>query len=292
MTELKYTPAEALNRSMTREGLKRWTQPGTLRDYWNYEVQERQRRAARTARRLGLIDLDERRSFHPRLPKNLCQYEVREERSLADAGSVCFFQALERGYLVYQLTIIHPHWFVEGGKLSPDDFRRVRNWVSRRARALQLLGQQRLLGCIDIAWEDRRALGGQALWSVHAHALLCVEKEGVRKEQIRPMFNAPPLPPGSGASVQLKRLRTDLDVLLSREYATSAMLLHRGQHRSHYLRSDGQPDVRKRGLSTAQDTELAQVLMQMGPRGRWLLSGLRLGAGGIRIHDGTGTERR
>jgi hypothetical protein len=292
MTTFQPIPSDALRQSRTPEGLKRWTKPGTLRDYWNHEVQQRQWRAARTARRLGLIDLNERRSFHPRLPKNLCQYEVRAERSLADASPTCFFEALERRHRVYLLTVVHPDWFVEGGKLSPDDFRGVRNWISRRARSLQLLGQQRLLGCVDIAWEDRRALGGQALWSVHAHALVCVEARGVRKEEIRPMFHAPPLPPGSGASVQLKRLRTDLDVLLAREYATRAMLLHCGQYRSHYLSADGQPACRKRDLPTAQDTELAQVLMEMGPRGRWLLSGLRMGAEGIRIHDGTGTERR
>lgn len=292
MSTLQMTPSDALRCSMTPEGLRRWTRPGTLRDYWNYEVQQRQWRAARTARRLGLIDLDERRSFHPRLPKNLCQYQVREERTLADAGSTCFFEALGRRHRVYLLTVAHPDWFVEGGKLSPDDFRRVRNWISRRARALRLLGQQRLLGCVDIAWEDRRALGGQALWSVHAHALVCVEAKGVRENDIRAMFNAPPLPPGSGASVQLKRLRTDLDLLLSREYATRAMLLHCGQHRSHYLGGDGQSACRKRDLPTAQDTELAQVLMRMGPRSRWLLSGLRLGADGIRSHDGTGSKRR
>lgn len=266
---------------------------GELWDYHGFEVQWRQKLAARSARRIGEATYSDVRAWKPALVDNLCQYRVRTERMVAQQASECFFDAQNAGFRVYQVTVCHPDWYVPAGQLSVDDINQVREWMTRRARALSVYGQQRMLGFVDVAWDDRTAIGGVAQWCVHAHCLTTVEKRGVGKRRIRPVFRTPPPPNALGNQpLKIQRLRTDLDILRVREYGSRCLLLHHQQHRIRYHREGKSPGARDRNLSAARDKELTSVVNQLGPRPFWILSGLRRRADGVRLHDGAGSARR
>lgn len=265
---------------------------GDLRDYHTFEVQWRQKLAARSARRIGVATYSDVRAFKPQLPESLCQYRVRSERVLAQQASQCFFEALQVHLPVYQITVCHPGWYVPAGQLSVDDIHRVRGWMTRRARALSVYGQQRMLGFVDVAWDDETAVGGVARWCVHAHCLLTVENHSIGEETIRPVFRTPPAATPSKTPVMFQLLKEDLDVQGAREYHSRALLLHHEQHRIQYPRPGRQPGRKDRNLSAARDSELTLVVHQLGPRPFWIMSGLRRGADGVRLHDGLGSARR
>ena len=265
---------------------------GDLRDYHIHEVQWRQKKAARSARRIGVATYSDVRAWKPQLPESLCQYRVRSERVLAHQASQCFFDAQKLDLPVYQITVCHPDWYRPAGQLSVDDIHYVREWMTRRARALSVYGQQRMLGFVDVAWDDETAIGGVAQWCVHAHCLITVENHSVGKETIRPVFRTPPPATAYTKPVVLQLLEEDLDVQGAREYHSRALLLHHEQHRIRYPREGKSPGGRKRNLSAARDAELTSVVHQLGPRPFWILSGLRRGADGLRLHDGDGSARR
>lgn len=261
---------------------------GVLWDYRGHPIHRRQKLAARTARRLGLITLAQQKAHFPALPKNLCQQYVADERARGLQAAQVLIDAAKRNEPVFQVTVCHPAWMVEAGCLRPEVFKEVRDWVTRRARALSIFGQQRLLGCVDLAWQDRREVGGRAHWSAHAHMAVTVEGYDVAKDELHQAFHAPPLPPGYGPSVLVQPLSEDLDVLRATEYASRAMLLD--VKRNHKYYSSG--GKRHRSLAALLDSELAEVYLAMGPKALWLLSGFRRSRDGIVVHNGQGSSRR
>lgn len=251
-----------------------------------YELTRRNREAQRIAWRLGLSPKPSRSFGAEDLPPTLCQRVVAAERRLALAQVYRFIEALERGDEVVFLTVCRPEWTCGEGGLTAKQVGDVRNWMSRRARNLSQYGQQRMMGFVDVAWNDRTAVGEVSHWSVHAHVLIVVE--GLKKgapELCRSAFNCA----GDGErvlkAVFARSLRTDLDILRVGQYNSRALLLEHHQRRRSYRDRNGVAQTRDTKLTVAQSVELAAVVHQVGPKGFWILSGLRRKFGEIQAHS-------
>lgn len=250
-----------------------------------YELTRRNREAQRIAWRLGLSPKPIG-AFGPEdLPPSLCQRVVADERRLAFVRVRRFIEALERGDEVIFLTVCRPEWTCEEGELSAKHIGEVRAWMSRRARNLSRYGQQRMMGFVDVAWNDRTAVGGDSHWAVHAHVLVTIEGvAGGTRRLCRSAFDCA----GDGERVLkpvvAKRLSTDLDVLRVGQYNSRALLLEHHQRRRTYRDRNGIAQTRDAKLTVAQSVELAAVVHELGPKGFWILSGLRRKFGEIQNH--------
>lgn len=243
-------------------------------------ILERNRRARRVAVKLGLVTKGGAES----LPKNLCQRVVAQERALADVATRAFMHAVRRRKFVWFVTVCRPEWTCAAGELSEELVREVRNWMSRRARNLSVFGEQRMLGFVDIAWNDRSATGGVSHWSVHAHVLIMVVGARVSKGDVRKAFACT----GDGDRVRkpvvVKRPKTDADVLKVSEYNSRSLLLEHLQRRRSYYDRDGRLQSRDTSLSVAQLMEFAQLMSAAGPQRFWILSGFRRKLGSVVVH--------
>lgn len=241
-----------------------------------HELTQRNRDAQRLAWRLGLAPKPAPRFGTEVLPPNLCQRIVAAERRLALTQVFRFINALERGEEVMFLTVCRPEWTCLAGNLTADRVRDVRDWMSRRARNLARHGQQRMLGFVDIAWNDRTAVGQVSHWSVHAHVMVRIE--GVRTGT-RKLYRAAFQCDGDGDRVQkpivVKPLATDVDIWRVGWYNSRALLLEHHQRRRSYIDHHGVAQTRDTKLTVAQAVELAAVVNELGPKGFWILSGLR-----------------
>ncbi|HYC68897.1 hypothetical protein [Brevundimonas sp.] len=256
-----------------------------LHDELPHELTRRNREAQRIAWRLGLSPKPARRFGTEELPPNLCQRLVAAERRLAVAQVYRFIDALERGDEVIFLTVCRPEWTCAEGELSTRLICDVRGWMSRRARNLARYGQQRMMGFVDVAWNDRSAVGEVSHWSVHAHVLLVVEgvREGAR-QLCRSAFSCD----GDGDRVLkpivAKTLSTDLDVFRVGRYNSRALLLEHHQRRRSYRDRNGVAQTRDTKLTVTQAVELAAVVHRLGPKRFWILSGLRRKFGEIQAN--------
>jgi hypothetical protein len=252
-------------------------------DYRGDALAERNNKAKKVARQLGLIGLES----EAELPPSLCQKEVARERELAQQAMRRFYRWLERGHRVHFVTVCRPEWTCEAGELTADHVRQVRAWMSRRARNLSRFGQQRMMGFVDIAWNDRSAVGGPGHWDVHAHVLVYVTGLGRRdqKSQLKKAFACR----GDGDRVKrplvIKAPPTDIDLLNVGEYNSRALLLEHFQRRRSYIGKSGRRETRDAPLRKAELLELAMVVNDLGPKPFWILSGLRRKHGRIMRHD-------
>lgn len=250
-----------------------------------HQLTIRNRHAQRIAWRLNLSPKPASRFGAEDIPPNLCQRVVAAERRLAFAQILRFVDALERGDQVVFLTICRPEWTCDAGKLDASMITEVRNWMSRRARNLARHGRQRMIGVVDIAWNDRSAVGQVSHWSVHAHVLVIIEGKG---SGVRDLCRAAFACAGDKAWVDkpiyAKVLKTDLDVLRVGQYNSRALLLEHLQRRRSYVDRLGVSQTRDTKLTVAQAMELATVVHQLGPKGFWILSGLRRKFGTIEKH--------
>lgn len=257
-------------------------------DYRPHIIAERNARAEKVAVRLGLATKEGLESGAERLPENLRQEVAARERELASEALILFIKAIRRGQSVFFITVCRPEWTCGAGELSEAHVRWVRDFISRRARRLSRFGQQRLLGFIDIAWNDRRAIGGESHWNVHAHFLLVVEGGEASEEHVRNAF----LCRGDGdrviRPVVIKRPPTDLDVVKLGEYNSRALVLEHHQGRRSYVDREGRLATRDTPLNVAQLNEFAQLMHDLGPQRFWVLSGLRRKHGRIQRHDARG----
>lgn len=250
-----------------------------------HQLTLRNRYAQRIAWRLGLSPKPARRSGAEDIPPNLCQRVVAAERRLALAQMRLFIDALERGDEVLFLTVCRPEWTCDAGKLDASMIQEVRNWMSRRARNLSRHGRQRMLGFVDIAWNDRTAVNQTSHWSVHAHVLVVIE--GCRQASrrlCRSAFRCIGECERVNKPIVIKRLASDLDVLRVCQYNSRALLLEHHQRRRSYLDRNKIAQTRDTKLTVSQAVELASVVHQVGPKGFWILSGLRRKFGTIEKH--------
>ena len=259
-------------------------------DYRADAIATRNKKAAKVARLLGLMS----QSPKAELPPTLCQREVARERKLAQRAMRRFYRWLERGRLVHFVTICRPEWTCESGELTPELIRQVRAWMARRARNLSRYGQQRLMGFVDVAWNDRSALGGTGHWDVHAHVLVYVV--GVNPRDQKGILRVAFACSGDGDRVMkplvIKRPPTDDDLLRVSEYNSRALLLEHHQLRRSFIAKDGRPDTRDLPLKSVELAELAKVVHKLGPKPFWILSGLRRKHGRVLRHDSTVATRQ
>ena len=241
-------------------------------DYQPHRIAERNRHAKRVAVQLGLVS----KTGVEKLPQNLCQKNVAKERALADAPTRVFIDAARNGKPVWFVTICRPEWTCGAGELTEELIQDVRNWMSRRARNLSAFGKQRMLGFVDIAWNDRSATGGDSHWNVHAHVLIIVDgDEKVLNRDIRKAFACA----GDGDRVRkpvfLKRPPSEEHVLKISEYNSRSLLLEHFQCRRSYYGKDGRLQSRDTKLSLTRQLEFAKLMNSLGPQRFWILSGFR-----------------
>lgn len=252
-------------------------------DYRGDSIAERNNKAKKVARQLGLIS----GQAEAELPPTLCQKVVARERELAQQVMQRFYSWLEKGHRVHFVTVCRPEWTCAAGELSADRVRQVRAWMSRRARNLSRFGQQRMMGFVDIAWNDRSAVGGTGHWDVHAHVLVYVTGLGRRdqKAHLKKAFDCQ----GDGDRVKrplvIKTPPTDIDLLNVSEYNSRALLLDHFQRRRSYVGKSGRRETRDVPLKRAELIELAKVVHELGPQPFWILSGLRRKHGRVMKHD-------
>lgn len=250
-----------------------------------HQLTLRNRHAQRLAWRLGLSPKPARRFGTEDLPPTLCQRVVAAERRLALAQMRLFLDALERGDEVLFVTVCRPEWTCDKGKLTPALIQEVRNWMSRRARNLSRHGRQRMLGFVDIAWNDRTAVNQASHWSVHAHVLIVIEGcQRGSSRLCRAAFRCSSDGERVNTPVMVKRLKTELDVLVVGQYNSRALLLEHHQRRRSYVDRLGVSQTRDTKLTVTQAIELASVVHQLGPKRFWILSGLRRKFGKIEKH--------
>lgn len=250
-----------------------------------HQLTLRNRHAQRLAWRLGLSPKPARRFGTEDLPPNLCQRVVASERRLALAQMRLFIDALERGDEVLFLTVCRPEWTCGKGELNATIVQEVRNWMSRRARNLSRHGRQRMLGFVDIAWNDRTAVNQTSHWSVHAHVLVVIEgcRRGSRR-LCRSAFRCISDSERVIRPIMVKRLTTELDVFRVCQYNSRALLLEHHQRRRSYLDRYEMVQTRDVKLTVSQAVELASVVHELGPKRFWILSGLRRRFGTVEEH--------
>lgn len=250
-----------------------------------YELTRRNRDAQRLAWRLGLAPRPSRRFGTEDVPVNLCQRRVAEERELATERVRDFVDALEAGGQVIFVTVCRPEWTCAEGQLSPERIAEVRHWMSRRARNLARLGQQRMIGFVDIAWNERASVGKVSHWSVHAHCLIYVEDQPNIRAEVRTAFRCTSDNDRVLKPVVVKSPSSDLDVLRISYYNSRSLLLEHQQQRRSYRDAAGVAQTRDAKLATKHAVELASVVNQVGPQSFWILSGYRRKFGKIVKHD-------
>lgn len=258
-----------------------------LPDYRPGAIARRNKHVVRFAKQLGLVSGQGIKSGAEKLPANLCQAAVARERELAQKAVVRYFaNPRDKGRRVYYVTICRPAWTCPAGDLSASLIREVSAWTSRRARNLAAIGQQRMIGFVDLAWNDLSAVRGVSHWNVHAHVLIAIEPNAPQDlEAIRRAFSCD----GDGERIEkpivIKTPKDSLDVFRVGEYNSRALLFEHHQRRRTYITRAGQRDSRDLVLARAQALELAEVVHEVGPRGFWILSGLRRKYGEIALHS-------
>ena len=258
----------------------------TLPDYRAGDIARRNKHALKLAKKLGLVTASGISSGAEQLPQSLCQAVVASERMLAQEAMKRFAYAADEGQTVLFLTICRPEWTCDAGQLSPALISEVRNWMSRRARNLTVHGQQRMLGFVDIAWNDRSAIGLSSHWNVHAHVLFLIENNPpTPRRSVRSAFRCQGDGDRVAKPVYVRQARAGLDVFRVGEYNSRALLLEHHQRRRSYVDRNGQLQTRDMVLASAQAQELAAVVHQLGPQKFWILSGLRRKHGQIMLHD-------
>lgn len=249
-----------------------------------HQLAWRNREAQRVAHQLGLAPAPIV-SGPEQLPINLCQRRVAAERQLADARLIDFIKARSAGSEVVFVTVCKPEWTCAGGQLSTLVIAEARAWMSRRARSLARYGHQRMLGFIDIAWNDRSAVGGTSHWSIHVHCLIFVEGRARCRELVAKAFACRSDGDRVLKPVVRKYPATRADLSRVSFYNSRSLLLHHNQRRQSYINSRGVACVRDTKLRTYEILELATVVNHLGPQAFWVLSGYRRKQGAIHLHN-------
>lgn len=237
------------------------------------ELEWRQNQAIRVARALGLM---------PRLPgyrkesvpENLCQHRVNAERRLARwACHKMIASKRKNGGRLLWVTVARPEWTADRGKLGPELVHAARDWATRHARNLPRYGRYKMLGFVDVAWNNRSAVLGRSHWSVHVHFLLLVQFDQpycVRKV-VRHVFDCDGDEELVLKPLVIKEAHTPAGAI---DYASRALLLKLDRHRSTYSTEIGQ-NTRDGYLSGDLAMEVEALVATLGPRPFWILSGIR-----------------
>jgi hypothetical protein len=246
------------------------------------ELKAQNRDALKLARKLNLLHRDDHT-----LPQNLCQRVVADEQHIADVATKRFKRAVGKGRNVYLLTVCHPDWICPAGSLSPDLVIEVRDWMSRRARRLATFCQQRMLGFVDIAWNDRSGVDESSFWCVHAHVVIRLKlPEAYDAERmIKEAFACHASKSEVQKPVHVARLATEEDVARASAYCAKAMQLQLNRGRWSYEDKRGRRGSRKVSLPTARQLEVGKLISLVGPQKLWILSGLRRKGDHIDLHQ-------
>lgn len=246
------------------------------------EIIAHNRYALKLAMRLDVQKPGERQP-----PRNLCQQFVATEQRIADVATRRFKRAARRGRCVYLLTVCRKEWSCSAGSLSPALVKQVREWMSRRARRLAAFGQQRMLGFVDIAWNDRSGVGEPSHWAVHAHVIirLKVPARYDAELMIKEAFACPGDPVFVRKTVDVPRLATEDDVQRASDYCAKAMQLDLSRGRWSYVNKKGRRNTNKVSLPRAREMEVAKLLNEIGPQKLWVLSGLRRRGDKVDLHQ-------
>lgn len=253
-----------------------------LADKTRAEIAAHNRHALKLATRLGLRQVGDR---HP--PRNLCQRFVATEQRVADVAIRRFKRAARRNRNVYLLSVCRKEWSCPAGSLSPALIKQVREWMSRRARRLAAFGQQRMLGFVDIAWNDRSAVDEPSHWAVHAHVIIRL-KVAARYDaelMIKEAFACPGDPVFVRKTVDVPRLATEDDVQRASDYCAKAMELGLNRGRWSFVNKKGHRDAKKVSVPRKRELEVAKVFSAIGPQQLWILSGLRRHGDTIKLHQ-------
>jgi hypothetical protein len=259
-----------------------------LTDSHPKNIRLRQQRAAELAIKLGLVSARDIQSRFQSIPLNLCQKRVAQERMIAHNYVRQFVRKL-RDQEVFFVTVCRPEWTCGEGELSAALVREVRDWITRRARNLANHGQQRLLGYVDISWNDQARVGTESHWSVHAHFLVTIDTppEYNSKRLIRATFKCA----GDGEKVRrplkVQRPLTAARVRGANDYASRALLLDIDRSRCSHTLADGTLQTTDYNLTARRELEYAKFLSDVGPRPFLILSGLRRQGSRIVRHDST-----
>lgn len=204
------------------------------------------------------------------------------ERALMQGLSRYFVSAMEDGQHVFFVTVCHPDWIRKRGKLSAALVGQVRAWLARRARRLSKHGQQRLVGAVDVAYNDKRAMGLGRYWCVHGHFLMAIPAASAddARALIRDAFNCPSDNRISRA-VDVRALAGPEDVEKTLRYASGAFALHDEntnsppRHRRLMSWTLGSLYPAKAKLPLQRRREFTRLMNELGPSKFWVLSGLR-----------------
>lgn len=260
-------------------------------DFDEHIIKERQQHALRLERRALRQPKRKFRYFAEEAPsRNICPRHAADERLLAEAVTERLSSEVEAGRLVgYFVTLVLPDWQYEGGTIPPESVSQIAAWVSRRARNLAPLGQWRLIGFVDITWNDRSDRGELSFWQLHAHFSVFVPVGADRR--IRAAIRAAFKPPPADATTfgvprvqcQIKPLRTPDDVRRVGYYASRALQLELNRRR--FSPRQGAP--KNVDLTRHQQDEMTHLFLRLGPRRFRILSGLRQRGGRIVRHNST-----
>jgi len=253
-----------------------------LSDQTRAEIAAHNRHALKLATLLGLRQIGDQ---HP--PRNLCQRFVATEQCIADVATKRFKRAARKNRNVYLLSVCRKEWSCPAGSLSPALIKQVKEWMSRRARRLAAYGQQRMLGFVDIAWNDRSGVGEPSHWAVHAHVIIRL-KIAARYDaelMIKEAFACRADPIFVQKPVLVARLSTEDDVQRASDYCAKAMQLDLYRGRWSYMSKKGRRDTRKVSIPRAREREVAKVFSEIGPQKLWILSGLRRSGDKVDLHQ-------
>ena len=236
-------------------------------------LERRQADAKRAALRLNLISERPHGVKEPALNK-LCQYAAQRERRRA--RRICYNLIRSRrlkGGKLYFVTISRPEWTVLEEALEPKLVHTVREWTSRRARNLTRFGRHRLIGFVDVAWNERSDVQGTSHWSAHVHMLVLVRfaDQYAARPVLRHVFDCE----GDGDRVLkpilIKAAHTPPFAI---DYCSRALLLNLPRLRRTYRTYAGQ-NTQDQSLPRVLQWRVEELYAELGPKPFWILSGIR-----------------
>jgi len=244
-------------------------------DYSPASLRRQNEYVRKIARDAGLIK--QRGPVIGALPPTLCQKRVAGERLVFERARRRFKRAVRDGHSVFLVTVIHPAWVNEKGKLAAASFRAARDWFSRRCRNLAGEGCYFALGVVDVAWMANKRVGRASFWSVHIHALVLIK--GLDEKEARKVIKrAIGVIDGKGLVARprdVSLLPLESDVEGAGEYVSSKLMFECRQRRVAYIDREGQSQTRKQKLPPGRAVELLRVTAEIEPQSRLVLSRLR-----------------
>lgn len=131
----------------------------------------------------------------------------------------------------------------------------------------------RLIGFVDIAWNERSAVLGTSHWSAHVHMLVLVQfaDQYAARPVLRHVFDCE----GDGDRVLkpivIKAAHTPPFAM---DYCSRALLLSLPRQRRTY-RTDAGQNTRDQPLPRVLQRRVEELFAEMGPKPFWILSGIR-----------------